>query len=282
LGIPAEVKVMVLVPRPTLLTRTPTLVALPVMVTKGGTVATAVLLEAKSTRIPVDGAGPDNVIVMVPVTPLPTIVSGEGDVERVKPTFTVEVAGARLVPTAETVIDVEPEDTPVTVTGVRDVVCPVTMEICEGETVATPVLAEDIARVTVLAAGFTKLIGNETVFPGVTAMLEGTLMLTVYVSVTLAVAVVTLALLAWMVAVPAATPVTDTVVVVWPAAMVTVLEATVAAAVLVDDTLKVIPPAGAGPERVNVRGSVAVPGIERVDGERLIVAATCTDWLPFE
>jgi hypothetical protein len=215
-------------------------------------------------------------MVKVPVTPLPTMIRGDGEADRVKPTFTGEVAGAKLEPGAETVIEVKPADTPVTVTGVLAVVCPAAMEICAGETVATAVFAEVNDSITVLAAGFTKLIGNGVVFPGVTETLEGTFMLTVLVTVAVAVADVKFALLAWIVVVPGVTPVTDTVVVVAPAAMVAVLEPTVATAGLVDVTLKVMPPVGAGPERVRVRLSVAAPGIERVDGEKLILPVTCT------
>lgn len=261
-------------PRPTLVTRTAPLEAPALMVTEGGTFATAVLLDVRFTTIPPAGARPDSVIFMVPLTPLPTIVSGEGEMEMVKPTFTVEAAGARLEPTGVTVIDVVPAETPVTMTGVLEVVCPAATEICEAETVAIPVLAEDSASVTVLLAAFTKLMGNEAVFPGATARVEGTLMLTAFVTVTLAVAVVKLAALAWMVAEPAATPVTNTLVVVAPAAMVAVLEPTVAAAGLVEVTLKVMPPVGAGPERVRVRLWVAVPAIERVCGEKLMVPVT--------
>jgi hypothetical protein len=85
-----------------------------------------------------------------------------------------------------------------------------------------------------------------------------------------------------MVVVPAATPVTDTVVEVVPAAIVAVLEPTVAAAGLVEVTAKVMPPAGAGPERVKVRVSVAVPGMVRVCDEKLMLPVTVTSWLPLE
>jgi hypothetical protein len=226
--------------------------------------------------MPLAGAGPDSVIVKVPVTPLPTMNRGDGDVDRVKPTFTGEVAGAKPEPGAEAVIDVKPAARPVTVTGVLAVVCPAAMEICAGETVATAVFAVVNDSTTVLAAGLIKLTGNKVVFPGVTETLAGTFMLRVFVTVTLAVADIKFPLLAWIVVVPGATPVTNTVAVVEPAPMVAVLEPTVATAELADVTLKVMPPAGAGPERVRVRLSVAVPGIERVDGEKLIVPVTCT------
>ena len=72
-------------------------------------------------------------------------------------------------------------------------------------------------------------------------------------TVTFAVASATVALLARITADPAATPVTETIAVVAFSGMVTVAEATVAAAVLLELTLRISPPAGAGPERVSVR-----------------------------
>jgi hypothetical protein len=163
-------------------------------VTNGGTMATPVLLDIRSTTTPLGGAGPESVIVKVPVVPSPTIVSGEGEAERVKPTFTVEVADGRLV--LETVIDVVPAATPVTVTAAFEVVWPAVTEISEAETVAMLVLFETTDNKTVLVAGFTRLMGNDTVFPGVTVTLEGTLIPTTLVTVTAAVAVVTLGLAA--------------------------------------------------------------------------------------
>jgi hypothetical protein len=67
-----------------------------------------------------------------------------------------------------------------------------------------------------------------------------------------------------------ATPVTGTVVVVALAANVAVA-ATVATAVLLELTLTVRPPAGAGCDKVSVRFCVAVPVIDRFNGEKLSV-----------
>lgn len=156
-GIPVADNVTVVVPRPTLVMRAPTLLAAALSVTNGGTVATAVLLDCRFTTMPPAGAGPDSVTVITVVWPVPTIVTGEGDVDRVNPTFTVEVAGAS--PGAETVTDVEPAAMPLTLTGVLDVVCPAEMEIVAGVIVATPVLAELNDSTTVLVAGFTRVIG---------------------------------------------------------------------------------------------------------------------------
>lgn len=64
--------------------------------------------------------------------------------------------------------------------------------------------------------------------------------------------------------------------VVAPAAMVAVGEPTLATLVLLELTLKTIPPAGAGAERVNVRVLVSVPESVRLGGEKEIVAVTWT------
>lgn len=76
---------------------------------------------------------------------------------------------------------------------------------------------------------------------------------------------------------PGVTPVTGTVTVVCPAGIVTV-DGTVATPVALEEMLNTIPPAGAGPDNVSVRLRVSVPGIVRLDGEKVIVAVTCTGW----
>src|SRR5436309_10100829 len=77
-------------------------------------------------------------------------------------------------------------------------------------------------------------------------------------TVTVAVVSGTLALLAWITVVPAATPVTGTATVVLPCAIVAV-GCTVAVAGVAEVTLNVTPPAGAGAANVRVRFWVAVP-----------------------
>jgi hypothetical protein len=85
--------------------------------------------------------------------------------------------------------------------------------------------------------------------------------------------------LAWITAVPNATPVTGTGTLVAPAVKET-LTGTVATPGLKELTPTVRPPAGAGPDRFNVRFCVVNPVIVRFCGEKLIVAVTCTGALP--
>jgi hypothetical protein len=278
LGMPDALKVIVVVPSATALTRTPVLVAPAPMVRLDSVVAMAVLPDVRLKVIPLgDGAGPESVAVRVPLFPAPTMVKVEGVMERIKPTVTVDVAEFR--PVAETVTVVVPLPTPLTVTVVLDVVCPADIAIWLGDTVAMVGSLVVRFRNTVPLGAFTRLTGNGTELPGVTDTLAGTLISTWLPTVTFAVASVRFGFLAWITAEPGATPVTATVVVIAPAAIVAVDEPTVAALVLVELTLKVIPPKGAGPERVNVRFCVPVPVIAREAGEKLMLPVTCTDLL---
>ena len=275
---PAALKVIVVVPSATALTRTPVLVAPALMVRLDSVVAMPVLPDVTVKVIPSgDGAGPESVAVRVPLFPAPTMVKVEGVMETKKPTVTVDVAEFR--PVDETVTVVVPEATPLTVTPVLDVVCPADIAIWLGDTVAMVGSLVVRFRNTVPLGAFTRLTGYATKLPGVTDTLAGTLISTWLLTVTFAVASVRFGLLAWITAEPGATPVTATVVVVKPAAIVAVDEPTVAALVLVELTVKFIPPNGAGPERVNVRFWVVVPVIAREAGEKLMLPVTCTDLL---
>lgn len=278
LGMPDALKVIVVVPSATALTRTPVLVAPALMVRLDSVVAMPVLPDVTVKVIPSgDGAGPESVAVRVPLFPAPTMVKVEGVMETKKPTVTVDVAEFR--PVDETVTVVVPEATPLTVTPVLDVVCPADIAIWLGDTVAMVGSLVVRFRNTVPLGAFTRLTGYATKLPGVTDTLAGTLISTWLPTVTFAVASVRFGLLAWITAEPGATPVTATVVVVKPAAIVAVDEPTVAALVLVELTVKFIPPNGAGPERVNVRFWVVVPVIAREAGEKLMLPVTCTDLL---
>ena len=85
------------------------------------------------------------------------------------------------------------------------------------------------------------------------------------------------ALLAWIVAVPAPTAVTGTVVVFAPATKLTVA-GTVATAVLLELRLMVTPPKGASADSVSVR--FCVPPVKvMLGGVKATVAVTCTDEL---
>ncbi len=82
--------------------------------------------------------------------------------------------------------------------------------------------------------------------------------------------------LARMTAEPGAMPVTTTVAKVAPGAIDTVA-GTVATAVLVELRFRVMPPAGAGPERVTLRVFVPVSMKVNDEGEKLMVAVTRAD-----
>ena len=146
-----------------------------------------------------------------------------------------------------------------------------------GEIVALVVSLLVSEMKTLVLAGCVKLTLNGTVLPGVTVSDEGRTMSAAVLTVTLAVASVKPAALARMVEEPAVTPVTGTLTVVEPAAMLNVAAETVATPVLLEDTLNVSPPVGAGPDRVNVRFLVPVPEIASVDGEKTMLPVTCTD-----
>jgi hypothetical protein len=132
---------------------------------------------------------------------------------------------------------------------------------------------------TVDEAGAARLTGNGAHSPGATVTFAGRIMSAAVLTVTFAVASVRLGALARITDVPGATPVTDTVTVVSFSGMLTVGEATVATPVLLELTLNVKPPAGAGPDKVSVRFCVAVPLMARFCGVKLMVAVTWTSLL---
>jgi len=80
-------------------------------------------------------------------------------------------------------------------------------------------------------------------------------------------------LLAWITEAPGAIAVTGTGTVVAPARNVTVA-GTVAALVLLDERFTVVPPAGAGADKVRVRFCVPGPVKVRPGGENTMVAIT--------
>lgn len=128
-------------------------------------------------------------------------------------------------------------------------------------------------------AGFAKVTGNDTVLPGATTVLAGT-MIGGEVTVTLALALEYPGALAMMVVDPADIPVTVTTAVDEPAAKLAV-GCTVATPGLVELKLTVNPEA-AGADRIREKVLVPVPAMVALDGEKLIVpveVATCTTWL---
>jgi hypothetical protein len=156
------------------------------------------------------------------------------------------------------------------------------MKTVNGETVAFVVSL--LARVTVtppVPAGADKETAIGADWPGVNERLAGSEIEPRVVTVTVAVVSARFGKeLAWIVAVPPATLVTGTLTVVEPARMVTIA-GTVAALVLLELKLTVMPPLGAGDERVNVRFCVAIPLIVRVGGVKLSDAVTSTEPLSF-
>jgi hypothetical protein len=190
----------------------------------------------------------------------------------------VEVAGTRLLLVALTVTAVVPVVLPKTLTGVADCVCPGLTVMLVGETLALDGSLLETSRNRVESGARDNEIGNGTESPGATEIVAGTTMSTGVLTVTLAVASAKFAALARITAEPGATPETATVAVLVLAAMVTVGEPTLATLVLLEVMLKVRPPAGAGPESVNVRFRVSVPASVRVAGEKLMVAVT---WMAF-
>ena len=85
--------------------------------------------------------------------------------------------------------------------------------------------------------------------------------------------------LAMIVARPVPEPVTGTIALVVPCAMVTEL-GTVATPGLLEPREIVRPPGGAAPDRFSVRFAVAAPAIVKVPGEKLSVATTWIVWTP--
>jgi hypothetical protein len=274
---PAALKLIAVVPSALPFTRTPMLVVPAEIVRLERVLAIPVLFDDTLKVMPFgEGAAPESVAVRVAVFPAPTMVSGEGVRATVKPTVIADVAELR--PLAETVMVAVPPPTPFTVTAVREVSDPAVMAMDDGVTVATVGSLVVKVRNVVPAETFTRLTGKEAELPGPTVTVAGTLIFTGLATVTPAVAVVTFGLLAWITVVPGATPVTGTVTEVWPAAIVAVPEPTVAALGLVETTVKVMPPKGAGPDRFRVRFWVAVPAIERVGGAKLMLPVTATDF----
>jgi hypothetical protein len=101
---------------------------------------------------------------------------------------------------------------------------------------------------------------------------EGATVLTVTLAVVSAMAGKALACI---VAVPAVTPVTGTVMLVAFAAKA-IVEGTVATAGLLELKLRIKPPGGAGADKFKVRFCVAPPRIERLTGEKVAERPTVT------
>ena len=171
-----------------------------------------------------------------------------------------------------------PNPTPVIETRLLDgCVCPAGI-ITKGSVTVTLLGSLLVtSRNTFVDSGRERLIESPEESPGERFNVAGTMISSGVVTVMLAVASAKFGAWARTTAVPGATPVTGTVTLVCPAAMVAV-DGTVATPVALEEMLNAIPPAGAGPDNVSVRLRVSVPGIVRLDGEKVIVAVTCTGW----
>src|SRR5438445_1303486 len=129
-------------------------------------------------------------------------------------------------------------------------------------------------------AAVPRLIGKATVCPNPKVRLTGRTMPPGEATVTLAVAFGTLGspVVAVIVAVPVALPVTGTLTLVASAGIVTE-DGTLATAELLEPSPMTMPPAGAGAESVNLRFCVPAPAKVRLAGKKLRDAPTCTCWL---
>jgi hypothetical protein len=151
------------------------------------------------------------------------------------------------------------------------------METAAGDTVTF--VTSLLARVTIpppAGAGDGKVIANSADWPGATVTFAGRMIALPLCTFAVAVAPAAFGALAVMVAVPAATPVTATVAVVWFCAIVTdagIFTTPLGAALSV--TVK--PPAGAGADNVRVRFLVSGPVRLTLCGEKLNDTVVCTD-----
>jgi len=172
------------------------------------------------------------------------------------------------------VIVAVPATPPVTWTTCVGTVCPAGTTTLVGDILAEPPLF--VVRVINTAVGnvLASLMESGATSPGATVSVAGIMMSTTGETVTSAVASVRFGALARTMALPTLTPVTEIVAVVAVAAMVTVGEPTVTTVGSLELTLNVIPPVGAGPDKVKVR--LLVSEVPRVTGtgERAMVAVT--------
>jgi hypothetical protein len=125
-------------------------------------------------------------------------------------------------------------------------------------------------------AGWARLTGKGSSWPGATVKVGGTIISPPKATVIDDVPSVTDGALALIVAEPAATPDTVAVVVVSPAEIVALLGLTVAKDGLLETSDTVRPPAGAGPESVIVSGWEPPTGTEALAGVMDRVALTGT------
>jgi hypothetical protein len=264
-------------PDPTMVSGTGTVMDPCANVTLEGTVPTLTLLEDRFTARPPEGAGPERVSVRFCVPP-PVKVTLGGVKAMVAVTCTVALP--EEYPVAVALMLADPILTPVIVGCWVGADAPCAMETLDAEIVTFEGSVLASATVTAESAGADKVTGNGMVWPNPTLGLDGRLIGPKISIVTLAVTSAMFGrLLAWIKAEPAATPVTGTLVLVAPGPKATV-SGTVATPVLLELKLIVKPLAGAAAERVSVRFCVIVPVMVRLGSVKAMVALTCTAVLP--
>jgi hypothetical protein len=166
--------------------------------------------------------------------------------------------------------------TPVTVGCEAGAVWPALIEILAGDIVSLDVSVLPNITVTPPAGA---ACGSDTAkgvdWPNATVAFDGRVTAPKLTTVTPAVVSARFVALAWIVALPIPTALTAIVTLVWDAGNVAV-EGTVATLVLLELTLTVKPPGGAGPERLSVRVALPLTPIVTFCCVKLRVAATCT------
>jgi hypothetical protein len=181
-------------------------------------------------------------------------------------------------PLAVAIMVAEPTATAVTF-GCEDCVWPAPMMMFTGDTVTFVGSLEVSAMNTPpLGAGLAKTTVTVWNWPGPSVTLGGIKLMSLRTVTKAVVSAMFGGALAWIVAVPTATPVTGTETLLAFAGMVTVA-GTVAAPALLELRVTVRPPAGAVPDKFSVRFCVVAPLMVRLVGEKLSVAVTVTVWL---
>jgi hypothetical protein len=238
-------------PCATPVTGTVAVVAPAAKVTVAGTVAAAVLLELRLTVTPPVGAAADKVSVKFCVA-VPIMLRLDGEKPTVAVTWTAALAPSK--PGAEALIFAVPRLMPLICGCTAGAIWPAAMATLDGVTVTFEESLEDSVTVTPPAgAAADRVTVNGVDWPSPTVALVGRRTCPKGMTVTLAVVSAMFGKrLAWITVEPLATPVTGTVAVVVPAAIVAVA-GTVATPVLSELRLMIRPPAGAFADSVSVR-----------------------------
>lgn len=173
-----------------------------------------------------------------------------------------------------------PKFTAVTCGCVAGVVCPAAIAMFAGDTATLELsLLTSVMITPPGGAGEGNETGKGNELPRPKVMLDGKTIGAALTTVTPAVLSGAPAALAWMVAVPGATPVTGTTTLVANAPKLT-LPGTVAIVVSLELRYTVNPPAGAGDGRLSVKFCVLAPVIVRDPGTKAMFTITCMVRVP--